>query len=140
MHHEIPSKEEVGVGTSTSPRDLCLPGYCQVQLPVTTGSPSPGLICSAQQKSEGPEEETVTRSSAPNAKFTPNRKNTSQLPYNPCFLPSSPTTSTPHILGGLQSSTPFTLFCLCSSLFFSLLSIPILSCVSAPKKYRFPPL
>lgn len=42
-----------------------------------------GLSARLQQKSEGPEEEIVTRSSAPNAKFTPNRKNTSLLPYNP---------------------------------------------------------
>ena len=54
MHHEILSKEEMGVGTSTSPRDLLPPGYCQVQLPVTTGSPSPGLICSAPTEVRGP--------------------------------------------------------------------------------------
>lgn len=31
-----------------------LPGYCHVQLPVTTGSPSPGLICSAPTEVRGP--------------------------------------------------------------------------------------
>ena len=80
------------------------------------------------------------RSSAPNAKFTPNRKKKKStalfcltiLDFCP-LLPPPPTHTSPE--GSKAPSTPFTLAS-CSSLFFCLLNIPILSCASLAQEVQ----
>lgn len=138
MHHEIPSKEEVGWEPPHLKRPFCLQVTAKSSFQSDWKPITKANLLAPTGKSEGPEEE------ADHAQLSSQCKIHTQQEKTPLSCPQSlfpaqfPPYPTPHIPGGLKLHTFYP--CLLLQLFFSLLSIPILSCVSAAQEYRFPPL
>lgn len=137
MHHEILSKEEVGVGTSTSPRDL----FASRLLPSPASSHDWKPITRAYLLGSNKSQRALRKKRSRAAQLPmQNSHPTEKTPLScltilvSCPVPPPPP---PHT-SPEGSKAPSTLFTLasCSSLFFSLLSIPILSCVSAAQEVQ----